>query len=80
MFKSTTDLIFRDIITKVGKTGNEYTQVILSDPINYETYEFFAVPNVLINAQKRDLVIVDLMCSKNGYNVSLSVQAVKTAK
>ena len=52
MFKSMNDLIFRDVITKISKTGNEYTQVILSDPVNYETYEFFAASNVVINAQK----------------------------
>lgn len=80
MFKSTTDLIFRDIITKLSKTGNEYTQVILSDPINYETYEFFAASNVVINAQKGDLVEVELLCGKNGYNITFSVQSVRTKK
>ena len=80
MFKSINDLIFRDIITKTSKSGNEYTQVILSDPVNYETYEFFAAPNVVITAEKGSLVVVELMCSKNGYNISLSVQSVKSIK
>ena len=80
MFKSMNDLIFRDVITKISKTGNEYTQVILSDPVNYETYEFFAASNVVINAQKGALVVVELLCSKNGYNISLSVQSVKSIK
>ena len=69
MFKSTKDLVFMGVDSRVSKSNNPFRLARIGDPVAMQNFEFFVGDNVQIQAQPGDNVEVVLNLETQGYNV-----------